>query len=83
MAPVQRLPRQAHQPGGGAQLPGDLEGALCDHTDSRQLLIPPLCRQIPAVLFYERVDARDMLDFSPLPLSGDPSILSEDITVSR
>lgn len=39
--------------------------------------------KIPAVLFYERVDAPQMLDYSRLPLSGDPSILSEDITVSR
>lgn len=39
--------------------------------------------QIPAVLFYERVDSKDMLDFSQLPLRSDPAILCEDITISK
>ncbi|GJN87292.1 hypothetical protein Rhopal_000240-T1 [Rhodotorula paludigena] len=39
--------------------------------------------KIPAVLFFERVDAKDMLDFSELPLQSDPSILCEDITISK
>ncbi|GAA5868955.1 hypothetical protein JCM16303_000318 [Sporobolomyces ruberrimus] len=39
--------------------------------------------KIPAVLFYERVDSKDILDFSSLPLKGDPSILCEDITISK
>lgn len=39
--------------------------------------------QIPAVLFYERRDAPQLLDFSKLPLHSDPSILCEDITISK
>ncbi|GAA5943118.1 hypothetical protein JCM3775_000652 [Rhodotorula graminis] len=39
--------------------------------------------KIPAVLFYERVDSREMLDFSDLPLRSDPAILCEDITISK
>ncbi|CEQ42977.1 SPOSA6832_04843, partial [Sporobolomyces salmonicolor] len=39
--------------------------------------------QIPAVLFYERVDSKEMLDFTSLPLKGDPAILCEDITISN
>ncbi|GAA6005194.1 hypothetical protein JCM11491_002615 [Sporobolomyces phaffii] len=39
--------------------------------------------KIPAVLFYERTDSKDILDFSSLPLKGDPSILCEDITISK
>ncbi|BGP38499.1 poly(A)-specific ribonuclease [Rhodotorula kratochvilovae] len=39
--------------------------------------------KIPAVLFYERVDSKDMLDFSDLPLHSDPAILCEDITISK
>ncbi|GAA5946166.1 hypothetical protein JCM3765_000141 [Sporobolomyces pararoseus] len=39
--------------------------------------------KIPAVLFYERVDSKEILDFSSLPLQGDPSILCEDITISK
>lgn len=34
-------------------------------------------------MFYQRVDAKDLLDFTALPLSGDPAILCQDITVSR
>jgi PAB-dependent poly(A)-specific ribonuclease subunit 2 len=39
--------------------------------------------QIPAVLFYQRVDAQELLDFASLPLSADPAILCQDITISR
>ncbi|GAA5878976.1 hypothetical protein JCM1840_007400 [Sporobolomyces johnsonii] len=39
--------------------------------------------KIPAVLFYERVDSKEMLDFTSLPLKGDPAILCEDITISK
>ncbi|BGO90283.1 hypothetical protein NBRC10512_004804 [Rhodotorula toruloides] len=39
--------------------------------------------KIPAVLFYERRDAPQLLDFSKLPLHSDPSILCEDITISK
>lgn len=39
--------------------------------------------QIPAVLFYERVDTKELLAFDSLPLSGNSAILSEDITISR
>jgi len=35
------------------------------------------------VLFYERVDSKEILDFSSLPLKGDPAILCEDITISK
>ncbi|SCZ99141.1 BZ3500_MvSof-1268-A1-R1_Chr3-1g05835 [Microbotryum saponariae] len=43
----------------------------------------PSSWKIPAVLFYQRVDSSSLLDFSALPLKGDPSILCEDITVSK
>ncbi|KAK4703268.1 PAB-dependent poly(A)-specific ribonuclease subunit 2, partial [Phenoliferia sp. Uapishka_3] len=39
--------------------------------------------QIPAVMFYQRVDADELLDFSSLPLSSEPGILCQDITISR
>ncbi|KAK4058405.1 poly(A)-specific ribonuclease [Microbotryomycetes sp. JL221] len=39
--------------------------------------------KIPAVLFFERQDANDILDFSNLPLKGDSSILCQDFTTSK
>ncbi|KAM0788388.1 hypothetical protein ACM66B_001526 [Microbotryomycetes sp. NB124-2] len=39
--------------------------------------------KIPAVLFYERKDSGEILDFSSLPLKGDPSILCRDFTTSK
>ncbi|CCA66899.1 related to PAN2-component of Pab1p-stimulated poly(A) ribonuclease [Serendipita indica DSM 11827] len=38
--------------------------------------------KVPAVLYYERVDMQDGLDFSGLPMTQDPSILSQDISLS-
>ncbi|SCV74095.1 BQ2448_6527 [Microbotryum intermedium] len=43
----------------------------------------PSSWKIPAVMFYQRIDSASLLDFSALPLKGDPSILCEDITVSK
>lgn len=48
-----------------------------------EVLSFPSSWKIPAVLFYQRVDANELLDFSALPLSGDPAILCQDITISR
>ncbi|KAK4051846.1 poly(A)-specific ribonuclease [Microbotryomycetes sp. JL201] len=39
--------------------------------------------KIPAVLFYERKDSGDIIDFSSLPHKGDPSILCHDFTTSK
>ena len=84
MALVQRLPRPANLGGRGALVPEHLEGP------SRALRPPqsfhftePNLKQIPAVLFYQRVDASELLDFSSLPLSSQPEILCQDITISR
>ncbi|KAK4698993.1 PAB-dependent poly(A)-specific ribonuclease subunit 2, partial [Phenoliferia sp. Uapishka_3] len=43
----------------------------------------PSTWKIPAVMFYQRVDADELLDFSSLPLSSEPGILCQDITISR
>jgi hypothetical protein len=39
--------------------------------------------QIPAVLFFERVDVNSVLDLEDLPMKADPSVLCEDINISR
>ncbi|KIM28988.1 hypothetical protein M408DRAFT_329031 [Serendipita vermifera MAFF 305830] len=38
--------------------------------------------KIPAVLYFERIDARETLEFSGLPMQVDPYILSQDISLS-
>ncbi|KAF8919283.1 PAB-dependent poly-A-specific ribonuclease subunit PAN2 [Mucidula mucida] len=38
--------------------------------------------KVPAVLHFERVDLRDVLDFSELPVTLDASILSRDTSIS-
>lgn len=48
----------------------------------------PLCtnklkmKQVPAILYFERVDVRERLDYSGLPDQLDPSILSLDTSIS-
>ncbi|TKA57450.1 hypothetical protein B0A53_00679 [Rhodotorula sp. CCFEE 5036] len=39
--------------------------------------------KIPAVLFFERVDVNSVLDLEDLPMKADPSVLCEDINISR
>lgn len=39
--------------------------------------------KIPAVLFFERVDVDSVLDLEDLPMKADPSVLCEDINISR
>ena len=38
--------------------------------------------KVPAIIYLERVDLRGKLDFSDLPARIDPSILSQDISLS-
>ena len=37
---------------------------------------------MPAVLYLERVDIRELLNYSGLPMQVDPHILSQDISLS-
>jgi PAB-dependent poly(A)-specific ribonuclease subunit 2 len=39
--------------------------------------------QIPAVVYYQRVDARQLLNFDALPQAANPSILTLDSTIAR
>jgi len=39
-------------------------------------------KQVPAILYFERVDVREQLDYSGLPDQLDPSILSLDTSIS-
>jgi hypothetical protein len=39
-------------------------------------------KQIPAVLYFERIDVRKQLDYSGLPQQLDQSILSLDTSIS-
>lgn len=39
-------------------------------------------KQVPAVLYFERIDLRRQLDYSGLPQQLDPSILSLDTSIS-
>jgi hypothetical protein len=48
---------------------------------SGRLDILTMC-QIPAILYYERVDRQDAFDFSGLPSAMDPGILSHDTSIS-
>lgn len=37
---------------------------------------------MPALMIYERADAQNPLDLSPLPMGIDPSILNVDVSMS-
>jgi PAB-dependent poly(A)-specific ribonuclease subunit 2 len=39
-------------------------------------------KQVPAILYFERIDVREQLDYSGLPDQLDPSILSLDTSIS-
>ena len=39
-------------------------------------------KQVPAVLYFERIDMRQQLDYSGLPQELNPSILSLDTSIS-
>lgn len=84
MVSLQRLPGPARQQRGGPQFPEYLEGQLSPVDSSGNLADLVLtASQIPAVLFYQRIDSASLLDFSSLPLSTDTNILCQDITISR
>ncbi|GAA5855893.1 hypothetical protein JCM8547_000402 [Rhodosporidiobolus lusitaniae] len=75
-----RVSTEEDKPGASWHLFNDF---LVKPVSEEEVLSFPGTWKIPAVLFYERVDANDILDLSSLPLQGDPSILCEDITVSK
>ncbi|GAA6028111.1 hypothetical protein JCM8097_001876 [Rhodosporidiobolus ruineniae] len=75
-----RVANEEDKPGASWHLFNDF---LVRPVSEEEVLSFPGTWKIPAVLFYERVDNQDLLDLSSLPLKGDPSILCEDITISK
>ncbi|GAA5974216.1 hypothetical protein JCM11641_003332 [Rhodosporidiobolus odoratus] len=75
-----RVAAEEERPGPSWHLFNDF---LVRPVSEEEVLSFPATWKIPAVLFYERVDTPDILDLSSLALQGDPSILCEDITISK
>ncbi|GAA5924433.1 hypothetical protein JCM10213_004576 [Rhodosporidiobolus nylandii] len=75
-----RVATEEERPGASWHLFNDF---LVRPVSEEEVLSFPGTWKIPAVLFYERTDTGEILDLSSLPLQGDPSILCEDITISK
>ncbi|KAJ7184324.1 ubiquitin carboxyl-terminal hydrolase-domain-containing protein [Mycena filopes] len=55
--------------------------AVQNITEEEALSFPDSWK-IPAIIYYERIDRQDSLDFSGLPSAMDPAILSHDTSIS-
>ncbi|GAA5911786.1 hypothetical protein JCM6882_003353 [Rhodosporidiobolus microsporus] len=75
-----RVASEEEKPGASWHLFNDF---LVRPVSEEEVLSFPGTWKIPAVLFYERTDTKEILDLTTLPLQGDPSILCEDITISK
>ncbi|GAA6000190.1 hypothetical protein JCM10207_007897 [Rhodosporidiobolus poonsookiae] len=75
-----RVASEEEKPGASWHLFNDF---LVRPVSEEEVLSFPGTWKIPAVLFYERTDTKEIIDFSSLPLRGDPSLLCEDITISK
>ena len=58
-----------------------MEG-MGDHRLLKLLQITLVTAQVPAIVYYERVDLHEAIDYSGLPCKIDETILSHDTSIS-